>query len=1254
MSQETHEQYVENIDPASVDPRDFNISYDPTCVQKLGNFGSSNARFLFDHKSHEPLTRDNLKVISPKLLKIVEEIERQDEQDMQKYGKKFKHFVFSNVKSGTGGAKIIATALMDILGMKLGYSADRKGSDSKGENADLYQAVVENQSPDLKADSKGMNSEKEEETFEDIFEDAIEDAAEGKGDGRARAKSYLSSGGSAMLHQSSAMLHQSSAMLHQSSAMLHQSSAMLHQSSAMLGGSSAVWKKVRLHDEDELLTTKYNNFFLLSSVGVYQQPLSVAMRKEILRIFNSRKVDGEEGNSYGEKARIMVMDGGFKEGIDLFDIKYIHIFEPQATLADQKQVIGRGTRLCGQKGLVFHPRNGWNLYVNIYDSIIPEETRFSLMEARTVFDLYMSSLGLDIRLINLTVDMERVCVEGSVDYNLNKDIHSFKIDKSRGSPASQSASASDKSKSASDKSVSTSVDAIEHDRMSKYIDDNFSQYKWTGIKMENMCTSAATTSASAPSSKQTLVKYTPTQDFIRHYFTPANPCKGMLLYNSVGTGKTCSAIATATSSFEKAGYTILWVTRTTLKNDIWKNMFEQVCSISIREKIEAGIQIPDIQKERMRLLSKAWSIRPMSYKQFSNLVSAKNSMYAALVKRNGAADPLRKTLIIIDEAHKLYGDSGLSTLEQPDMGRFYEGVMKSYEVSGEDSCRLLLMTATPITKSPMEIVKLMNLCKDRSQRIEDDFETFAAAYLDRTGHFTGAGRARFLNDIAGYISYLNREKDARSFAQPIVKFVKVNMMEAPLFREYDARIMRQILQSTLEVHKKEMEALKKSDTLSNINSKTVAIMDKVCGKYEPPLHSSCKKVVSKTKKKILQYVKGRKVELKTKTKAIRDNLKKATQDRKEIVDRIKDNVNRYKPTPESIFEGGAKVSSKPTQKALPKQPTQKALPKQPTQKAYNRSDEDDYDNVQEIKALDNDYQKYIQSSFYNMKSKCLLQPKFKTFDSFHTVVDLRQQIKDAEALVVERQKAFNTMTKNFKKSIEVMKKEIQDKPLLQARIAEVKETIKEEKDGLMIFLETKKEEIKELGKEIKDEKRLLLKLFKQSVKNAEKERQQYEADAKAIAQQDALLSMEIADLTVFIEDDAAKDVVSEAIEEMKRDLEEMEEEYEEMVKAKEMKAREKAEAKEQKAREAAEAKREKERAAAEAKEQKERAAREAKANKERAAREAKEMKAREKAEAKEQKAYELAMIKAMKAQKKEDTKTRKRLEKEARRKTAKK
>ena len=1174
LSPETEEQYVENIDPATIDPRDFNISYDPTCVQKLGNFGSSNTRFLFDHKNHEPLTRENLKVISPKLLKIVEEIESQDAQDMRKYGKMFKHFIFSSVKSGTGGAKIVATALMDVLGMKMGYSAERK---------DKKPTLL---SPDANADSKGNRSikdafskgeDEDEDEDEGKAESKDEDEAEDKGEYKGK-KSYLSS-----------------------------------------GGTPSVWKKVRLHDEGELLATRYNNFFLLSSVGVYQQPLSVAMRKEMLRIFNSRKTDDNRGNSHGEKARIMVMDGGFKEGIDLFDIKYIHIFEPQATLADQKQVIGRGTRLCGQKGLVFHPRQGWNLYVNIYDSIIPEAARFSMMDSRTVFDLYMSSLGLDLRLVNLMVDMERVCIDGSVDYKLNKDIHSFKIDKSRGSD------------SKSDSSREESATADQHNRVSKYIDENYSQYKWTGVKMENLCISEADnqsatvlplseadnqsatmlslSEAASQSAKNTLVKNTPTQDFIRHYFTPANPCKGLLLYNSVGTGKTCSAIATATTSFEKAGYTILWVTRTTLKNDIWKNMFEQVCSISIREKIEAGVKIPDIQRERMRLLSKAWSIRPMSYKQFSNLVSAKNSMYTALVKRNGADDPLRKTLIIIDEAHKLYGDSGLSTLEQPDMGRFYEGVMRSYEVSGEDSCRLLLMTATPITKSPMEIVKLLNLCKERRQRVEDDFETFASDYLDKMGHFTGAGRARFLNEIAGYISYLNREKDARSFAQPIVKFVQVEMLDTPLFREYDARIMRQILQANLEAHKKEVEALKKSNTLSNINSKTVAVIDKICEKYESPLHSSCKRVISKTKKKVLQYVKGRNAEVKVMTKSLRENLKKATQDRKEIIERIKENVNKYKPVFEQEQEGGTKATQKPTQK-----------PFQPLD-----FDKDNYDDTQEIKALDNDYQRYIQSSFYNMKTKCLLQPRYKTFDSFHTIVDMRQQIKDAEALILERQKAFKIMTKNYKKSVEVMKKTIQDKPLLQERIAEVKQIMKDEKEALMNFLETKRDEITELGKEIREQKRLLLKLFKQSVKDAERERKQYEADAKAIAQQNALLSMEIADLTAFIEDDDARDVVSQAIIEMKRDLEEMEEEYEENVKAK-------AEAKERKAQEAAIIKERKAREAAQAK----------------------EMKAREAAQAKEMKTQEAAANKERKIQAREAEKTRKRIEKEARRKTAKK
>ena len=998
------EDFVKTINPALVDPADFNISYDPACVQRLGNFGSTDNRYLFDHKNHEPLTRENVKVISPKLLKIIEEIERQDEKDMKEYGKKFKHFVFSNVKSGTGGAKIIATALSDILGMKLGYSSEPK----------------------------------------------------------AEAEELMS------------------------------------------GGASKNWKKIHLHSEEELLANKFNNFFLLSSVGVYQQPISIAMRKEILRIFNSREADG---NSYGEKARIIVMDSGFKEGIDLFDIKYIHIFEPQTTLADQKQVIGRGTRLCGQKGLTFHPTNGWNLYVNIYDSVIPEETQFSLMGAKTAFDLYMSSLGIDMRHVNLMVDMEKVCIEGSVDYALNRSIHLFKANND------------------DDELIENESSDNEHSKMTKYIKDNYSQYKWEDVKMENMCGGAST-----------VMKFTPTQDFIRHYFTPENDRKGILLYNSVGTGKTCSAIATATSSFEKEGYTILWVTRNTLKNDIWKNMFDQVCSISIKDKIEAGINIPNIQKERMRLLSKAWSIRPMSYKQFSNLVSAKNSMYAALVKRNGAEDPLRKTLIIIDEAHKLYGDSGLSTLEQPDMVRFHDAVMRSYEVSGRDSCRLMLMTATPITKSPLEIVKMLNLCRERYMRIEDDFETFAETYLDHAGHFTAPGRTQFLNNIAGYISYLNREKDARSFAQPIIKFIKVEMLDTPLFREYDARLMRKILQKNLDAAKVEVDReIKAANTLSNITNKNLIFLaDNICNKYEPHLKTACKKQVSRKKQILLQYVKGRKEEINNHAKTLKADLKKMSDERYRIIEGIKENVERYKyvsanASPSDEFEGGAKSNG--------------SIEK--------------YENnpfLREIRALDNDYQKYIQSSFYNMKNKCVLQPSFKTFDTFYMVVDLKNRREEIEAIILRSQNSFKSMIKNFKAGIASIKKNIKksDDPVekaelnlqLVSRSVEIKAIVNSEKKHFADFAEKKNEEIVEITKQIRSIKMLLFKLYKKSLRLDEKERKIFEKEMKKIDADNEAFDIALNGFKDLIRDDELKDVISQALAELEREMEEIEDQQE--------------------------------------------------------------------------------------------------------------
>ena len=89
----------------------------------------------------------------------------------------------------------------------------------------------------------------------------------------------------------------------------------------------------------------------------------------MLASFNKRP-----NNINGEDIRFMILDSGFKEGIDLFDVKYVHIFEPQLTKADMTQAVGRATRYCGQKGLKFVPNEGWKLDVFTYTSNTSQHT----------------------------------------------------------------------------------------------------------------------------------------------------------------------------------------------------------------------------------------------------------------------------------------------------------------------------------------------------------------------------------------------------------------------------------------------------------------------------------------------------------------------------------------------------------------------------------------------------------------------------------------------------------------------------------------------------------------------------------------------------------------------------------------------------------------------------------------------------------------------------------------------------------------
>jgi hypothetical protein len=141
-----------------------------------------------------------------------------------------------------------------------------------------------------------------------------------------------------------------------------------------------------------------------------------------------------------------------------------------------------------------------------------------------------------------------------------------------------------------------------------------------------------------------------------------------------------------------------------------------------------------------------------------------------MVALNGKEDPFRKTLIIVDEIHKIYS-STLSTLEKPNPEVLQTMIQNSYKVSGANSLKLLLMTATPITDDHMSSVKILNLLLENYERFPEEFERFKTMYCNENGLFTENGSQEFMNRVTGLVSYIDRSNDRSQFAYPVIRDV---------------------------------------------------------------------------------------------------------------------------------------------------------------------------------------------------------------------------------------------------------------------------------------------------------------------------------------------------------------------------------------------------------------------------------------------------------------------------------------------------
>jgi hypothetical protein len=295
----------------------------------------------------------------------------------------------------------------------------------------------------------------------------------------------------------------------------------------------------------------------------------------------------------------------------------------------------------------------------------------------------------------------------------------------------------------------------------KKIGQQYRNLKWRKGPIENEC-------IQNKKIKNKKLNFHNSQLFLKEYFTPRNIQKGMIINHSVGSGKTCSAVAMG-STFDKRHYKILWVTQHKLKNDMWKNILGQFSCHEGYRDFQEGIKIPDdfIKQKKIfhKITKKAW-YPPITYKQFSNLLLKKNKMGIDFYSRN-ETDPLRKVLVIIDESHNLFNKS-LPEHQKPNMAIIRKKIYQSYNLSKEDSVKIILLTATPLLDDVMSYFRLINLIIPKKRnRFRTNLKVFSEKYL-KDNKFSDKGLQIFNENSSRLVSLLDLSQNKNKFAQPVM------------------------------------------------------------------------------------------------------------------------------------------------------------------------------------------------------------------------------------------------------------------------------------------------------------------------------------------------------------------------------------------------------------------------------------------------------------------------------------------------------
>lgn len=211
----------------------------------------------------------------------------------------------------------------------------------------------------------------------------------------------------------------------------------------------------------------------------------------------------------------------------------------------------------------------------------------------------------------------------------------------------------------------------------------------------------------------------------------AGNARGLLVYHTMGMGKTFLAVAAAMA---------MWDVRPPLV------LVAKSLQANFRRTIEKFVALTAARGLGGAALAEAQAAAVARFRFVSLDAYNMATQVARATAGVGGAGGLGGRLLIVDEAHNLFRGIINSPADTTNARRFYEMVM------GARDLRILFLTGTPASKDPFELVPCFNMLAGYDL-LPPQYEAFYKHYVDKAA---GAvrNRAKLANRLVGLVSHV--------------------------------------------------------------------------------------------------------------------------------------------------------------------------------------------------------------------------------------------------------------------------------------------------------------------------------------------------------------------------------------------------------------------------------------------------------------------------------------------------------------------